>query len=125
MNIGDYINSAVAIATALMAIFTYNLARLTRKLAAETMEGIRQTERHHQENLRPFCVLNIDEFDDVHPFGFDFDPKDREGKIRIASDTVARRLPPPPKDAISIRGSLSNKGMGLAKSVVVFLNKRT
>ena len=76
MMVSDWINSVVAVATVFMAAGTFYLAYATHKLAKDTAEGTEQTERHHQENLRPFCVVLFRDQTEQHPFGVEFDPRE-------------------------------------------------
>src|SRR5271163_4944478 len=117
MTVADWINVALAVVTTLMAGGTVYLAWYTRNLARETAEGIEQAERHHQEDLRPFCIIEFSSPTDQDPFGIDWNTNSRlaEAKRRVEES-------PPPADTIAIRGELRNKGKGLAKDVVVYLN---
>jgi hypothetical protein len=92
---GEWINLSIAIATVVMAAGTFYLAIATQKLARGAGDGIKQAERHHQENLRPFCVLDFAHANNLHPFGVDFDSQ--------AS-----------RNSIPICGKLQNKGDGPA-----------
>ena len=102
---GEWINLSIAIATVVMAAGTFYLAIVTQKLAKGAADGIKQAERHHQENLRPFCVLDFAYANDLHPFGVDFNSQ--------AS-----------RNSIPIFGKLQNKGDGPATDVFVYLNAR-
>ncbi len=106
MSITDRINLALAIVTALMALATLGLAWYTRNLAKGTTEGMRQAERHHQDDLRPFCLIDFQDATDQDPFG-----------MRIQQSPASAA-------AIAVRGTLRNKGKGLAKDVVVYFNRR-
>jgi len=101
---GEWINLSIAIATVVMAAGTFYLAIVTQKLAKGAADGIQQAERHHQENLRPFCVLDFAHANDLHPFGI--------------FDSQASR------NSIPICGKIQNKGDGLARDVFVYLNAR-
>lgn len=116
---GDLINSVVALATVTMAGATYYLARITRKLAEDTAAATRQANRHHQENLRPFCVIVFTDTSLHLPFGPDFDPQTRRQRpLAGITDQIS------PSDNIFVRGELRNRGIGPAKDVRVYLNKR-
>jgi hypothetical protein len=119
MTAADWINVALAVVTTLMAGGTVYLALYTRNLARETAEGIEQAARHHQEDLRPFCMIEFNCPTDQDPFGIDWNSNSRiaEAKRRMEESS-------PPVDTIAIRGELRNKGKGLAKDVVAYLNKR-
>ena len=54
MTTADLINAVLAFITALMAGGTVYLAWYTHNLAKDGVAGIRQAERHHQEDSRPF-----------------------------------------------------------------------
>jgi hypothetical protein len=118
MTIGDWINLILAVATVLMAAGTLYLAIETRRLARDTAEGIKQADRHHQEDLRPFCVIDFFDASQQYPFGTQFDPEDRR---RIALVSGIDRTP---SANISIRGDLRNKGNGPTQEVLVYLNVR-
>jgi hypothetical protein len=115
----DWINVVLAVVTTLMAGGTVYLAWYTRNLAKETAEGIEQAERHHQEDLRPFCMIDFNYPTDQDPFGIDWNSNSRLAEAKRRGEEC-----PPPMDTIAIRGELRNKGKGLAKDVVAYLNKR-
>jgi hypothetical protein len=119
MAITDWINGTLAIATVLMAAATVYLARYTQRLAKDTADGIKQAERHHQEDLRPFCVIDFDYRTDQDPFGIDWN-----GNHRLVEARTSGAEKPPPVGTISLRGDLRNKGKGLATDVVVYFNMR-
>ena len=105
LTIGEWVNLIGTVATVLMAGGTVYLAIVTQKLAKGAADGIKQADRHHQENLRPFCVLDFAHATETHPFGVDFD-----------SQSSGKSIP--------IRGSVQNKGDGPARDVFVYLNAR-
>jgi hypothetical protein len=119
MTAADWINIALTFFTALMAAATFCLARHTRNLAKDTAEGIKQADRHHQEDLRPFCVIDFKHRTDQDPFGLDWN-----SNLRLTEAQKSGAESPPPAGTIAIRGQLRNNGKGLAKGVVVYLNKR-
>lgn len=119
MKADDWINSVVAIATVVMAGATYYLARVTRRLAKDTVDATKQADRHHQENRRPFCVITFSNASQQLPFGSEFDPESRRQRT---SAGVTDEQPATPD--ILIQGELQNKGSGPAKDVFVYLNKR-
>jgi hypothetical protein len=119
MTTPDWINVALAGVTALMAGGTVYLAWYTRNLAKKTAEGIEQAERHHQEDLRPFCIIEFSYSTDQDPFGIDWSSNNRLAEAKSREEES-----PPPPGTIIIRGELRNKGKGLAKDVVAYLNKR-
>jgi hypothetical protein len=106
---------AVAVVTGVLAWATYRMAKDTHEAVVAAKGEANQADRHHRENLRPFCVLEFESSDTrQYPFGDDFAPR-----------------PPPPdgmtlhsmgKKNISIEGRLTNKGLGPAKDIVVYLN---
>ncbi len=110
---------ALTVVTALMAVGTFILAWYTRALAKDTAEGIKQSDRRHQEDLRPFCVIDFRYPTGPDPFGID-----RDSNQRFLDAIFRKEQTPPPSDTIVILGELRNKGRGLAKDVVVYLNKR-
>lgn len=55
--IGAIVSALVAIATGLLAFYTWKLAAKTTALADETMVGIRQADEHHQQSLMPYLVV--------------------------------------------------------------------
>ncbi len=119
MTIGDWINSIVALATAAMAFVTWRMAAYTRDLAKETNNGLEQAERHHQEALKPYCVIEFTNSDPSHPFGYDFNTKQTKQYGNA-------RSPQPSFDSmtICIAGQLCNFGKGPAKDVYCYLNSR-
>lgn len=119
MKAGDWINSVVALATVVMAGATYYLAKVTRRLAKDTVDATKQADRHHQENQRPFCVITFPGASQHLPFGPDFDPESRRQRA-LAGVTDGQ----PPAPCILVRGELQNKGAGPAKDVCVYLNAR-
>lgn len=106
MNAGDWITSVMTVATVVMAGATYYLAKVTKRLAEYTAAAAKQTERHHQENQRPFCVIAFNDACQEFPFGSSFAPK-------------SCGLAP-----ILVCGELQNKGAGPATDVFVYLNQR-
>ena len=72
LTIGEWVNLIGTVATVLMAGGTVYLAIVTQKLAKGAADGIKQADRHHQENLRPFCVLDFAHATETHPFCVDF-----------------------------------------------------
>ncbi len=114
MGLGDWLSLAVAVGTGLLAVATFGLTWFTWRTAQEAKEGLKQADRHHQENLRPFCVIEFWDVNVQNPFGSDF--------------TIRTAIPGPEyragddKPYISIRGRLVNKGLGPAKNIVVYLN---
>ena len=104
--------TGVVIATGLLAWFTF-------KLAKSAADGNRQADKHHQQNLRPFCVIEFSAADHLAcPFGVDFDPATR--RIKSVMGVMGTTL----GSDILIRGELKNKAPGLAKDVVIYLNAR-
>lgn len=118
MIVSDWINSVVALATVFMAAGTFYLACATHKLAKDTAEGAKQTERHHQENLRPFCVIVFDNPTEQHPFGSGFSPQSQRPERHTATSYF------PESDAIRVRGEVQNKGKGPATDILLYLNMR-
>ena len=118
MTVGDWINSVLAGATVLMAAGTSYLAYATHKLAKDTAEGSRQTERHHQQNLRPYCVIVFRNPTMQHPFGIEFDPQSQRPDRPAAVSYF------PEADAIRVCGNLHNKGKGPAKDILLYFNMR-
>ncbi len=112
MSAADWINAVLAFVTALMAGGTVYLAWYTRNLAKDTMAGIEQAERHHREDLRPFCVIEFAEASDQNPFGRHFDRPTSSGDNMQGQPSLL------------VFGSLHNKGKGPATDIVVYLNKR-
>lgn len=115
MTTADWINAVLAFVTALMAGGTVYLAWYTRNLAKETVAGIKQAERHHQEDLRPFCLIEFAEADNQNPFGSHFDPNTPSAYPSVGA---------PLGTGIFVFGNLRNKGKGSAVGVVVYLNMR-
>lgn len=115
----DWITIALTVVTASMPVGTFILAGYTRELAKDTAEGIKQADRHHQEDLRPFCVIDFRYPTVPDPFGID-----RDSNQRFLDAITLQQETPPPPDAIVILGELRNRGRGAAKDVVVYLNKR-
>ena len=91
------LNAGTLIVTTAMAYYTFRLAK-------QTSESISQTDRHHLDGLRPFCVLE-----------FSMSSKDKPFGEKFYTDT---------SDSIIIEGVLFNKGHGLAKDVMIYLNMR-
>lgn len=112
MTLADGLNLALAVATVLMAGGTVYLALYTRSLAKETVAGIRQAERHHQEDLRPFCLIEFADAGNRNPFGRHFD------RLATSGDKDPRG------PGLLVFGSLHNKGKGPAVGVAVYLNMR-
>ena len=119
MTPGDWINMVVALASVVMAVATYYLARVTRQLATDTTDATKQADRHHQEDSRPFCVIVFPDTSREFPFGSDFDPETRRRKALMASAEPTTHSP-----ALYVRGELRNKGNGPAKDIFVYLNTR-
>jgi len=106
MTTADWINVVLTFVTTLMAVGTFCLAWYTRNLA-------KQAERHHQEDLRPFCVINFKYPTNQDPFGIDWSSNSGLAEAKMRGEES-----PPPAGTIAIRGELRNKGKGLAKDVV-------
>jgi hypothetical protein len=120
MNASDEISLALAILTAAMAIATGLMALFTYQLAESTVKGNRQADQHHQQDLRPFCIVEFSGASFPHDvFGGDFDPAARRIKANMGVMGTASL-----GNEIYIRGELKNKGQGLAKEIVVYLNTR-
>ena len=119
MNTADWINAVLALVTALMAGGTVYLAWYTRNLAKDTVAGITQAERHHQEDFRPFCVIEFAHVSEQHPFGADFDPQNRQ--LAALMSGVEQRVE---YHRLYVRGDLRNKGHGPATDILIYLNTR-
>jgi hypothetical protein len=119
MKTSDWINSVVAVATVVMAFATYYLAKITKCLAQDTRDATKQANRHHQENLRPFCLIAFFNSNQQFPFGSNFDPETRR---REALMTGSQNITQSPH--IHVLGELLNKGNGPATDVFVYLNAR-
>ena len=116
MQTKDWIDLAVAVGTAMLALGTFCLAKFTQTAVANAGEGLRQADRHHQESSRPFCVIEFEKNANTKDqFGKEFAP--------LTSVVTDGGGPFPGKLYISIRGRLLNKGLGPAKDVVVYLNR--
>ena len=116
MTTADWINAVLAFVNALMAGGTVYLAWYTRNLAKDTVAGIKQAERHHQEDSRPFCVIDFANADANGPFGAGFHRQQvMMAMYPSASGTGA---------ALRLEGSLSNKGHGPATDILIYLNMR-
>jgi len=105
----------MAAATVLMAGGTLYLASVTRNLAKDTVEGTKQAERHHQEDLRPFCVITFPEASELQPFGFEFHSQ----LPKLSAGGLAAE-----PGRIWVRGNLQNKGNGPAKDIFLYFNMR-
>lgn len=114
MTPGDWINSILTLATVAMAAGTFYLAIVTQKLTDGAVQEIKQTDRHHQENLRPFCVIDFSDASEQHPFGIEFDPDSRRRRALMAGE---EQITQPPE--LRLHGNLRNKGNGPATDVVV------
>ena len=119
MTTADWINAVLAFVTALMAGGTVYLAWYTRNLAKDTVAGINQAERHHRENLRPFCVIEFAHASDLHPFGADFDLQTRRRAAHMSGVELHVEY-----DRLYVRGDLRNKGHGPATDILLYLNMR-
>jgi hypothetical protein len=119
MTIGDWINSLLAVATVAMAAGTFFLAKVTRDLTVDTAQATKQADRHHQENLRPFCVITFSDATEQLPFGSAFDPESRRRISLMNGESQITQA-----SALLVRGTLQNKGDGLAKEVLLYLNMR-
>ncbi len=119
MTLGDDISTVVAVATFLMMVATFGLAWVTWQLASKTTDATKQADRHHQENLRPFCAITFADATRENPFGIGFDPEERRRRGLLASSTQDSQ-----SGAICVRGELRNKGNGPALGAVVYLNAR-
>lgn len=114
MSLDNWLSLAVAVGTGLLALATFGLTWFTRKTAQEAKDGLKQADKHHQENLRPFCMIEFWDVNDQNPFGSDFTIRTAiPGQLYRDGDN---------KPYISIRGHIVNKGLGPAKDIVVYLN---
>jgi hypothetical protein len=116
MTLADWINAVLAFVTALMAGGTVYLAWYTRNLAKDTVAGIRQAERHHREDSRPFCVIDFANADANSPFGIGFHRQ--QAMMAVYPSASGTDV------ALMINGSLSNKGHGPATDILIYLNMR-
>lgn len=97
---GQYVTAATEISmwttivTGLLAIATGAMAFYTRGLASKTAAGVEQTDRHHRENLRPYCVIKFDRASQNLPFGPEFAPR-WGGELAIARIKNGRPGKPP------------------------------
>jgi hypothetical protein len=119
MTPGDWINVVLTFATVAMAFGTLYLAKVTQDLVKDTTKATQQADRHHQENLRPFCVIAFSDAFEQQPFGTAFDPESRR-RLALMSGESPQTL----ATAILVRGTLQNKSKGLAKEVLLYLNMR-
>ena len=108
------VTGVLAWATFRMAKYTLDVAKFTRDAVTESRDEAQLEERRHQENLRPYCVIEFAGADERHPFGANFTPM---------AAFAAMYPSTPPKPEILIKGRLMNKGLGPATNVVVYLNK--
>jgi hypothetical protein len=119
MTIGDWINVVLAVATVAMAAGTLYLAKVTQNLVKDTVRATQQADRHHQENLRPFCVIAFSEATEQQPFGSAFDPEyRRRASLMSGASEITQAA------TLFVCGALHNKGKGLAKEVLLYLNMR-
>jgi hypothetical protein len=116
MTLAEKLNIALAVATVLMALATVYLAYYTHELAKDTAEGMKQADRHHKEDLRPFCVIAFASADETRPFGDGF--HQQQGKNAMYPSSSGSGFP------LILRGKLSNKGSGPATEIIVYLNSR-
>lgn len=93
------------ILTAALALATFLLAFFTWKMAQRTAASIVQQERHHRDSMRPYCILTFDNSDERCMFGKQFYDSAQGEKINI-------------------RGKVDNKGGGPAKDIGLYLNAR-
>lgn len=98
MFINDLLNAALALATFLLAIFTWRMVK-------RTADSIAQQERHHRDRMRPYCIMTFENSDQHNMFGSQF-YKSNQGEM------------------IRILGKIDNKGGGPAKEVNLYLNTR-
>jgi hypothetical protein len=119
MTAGDWINVVLAVATVAMAAGTLYLAKVTQDLVRDTTRATQQADRHHQENLRPFCVIAFSDASVQQPFGSAFDPESQRLASLMSGESQITQAA-----ALHIRGTLQNKGKGLAKDVLLYLNMR-
>jgi hypothetical protein len=119
MTTADWINVVLTVATVAMAGGTLYLAKVTQNLVKDTTKATQQADRHHQENLRPFCVIAFSAATEQQPFGGAFDPESRRlASLMSGASQITQAA------ALQVRGTLQNKGKGLAKDVVLYLNMR-
>jgi hypothetical protein len=114
----------LAIATAALACFTYKMAKSTERALEQNARLVEEThdlvesnkvlveseERHHQENLRPLCILEPTE-----PVMGDYVKKIFGDLEQNEDGSMGYMLP--------LRAILSNKGLGPALNVKVVLMK--
>jgi hypothetical protein len=108
MNVTDWSEVAVAVGTGLLAMATFILSVFTGWMAYEARKERGQSERHHQENLRPFCVIDIEGASETAPFG-------GLGYNQGWNTRTGAR-------AEIIKGTMRNNGLGPAKDVMIYLN---
>lgn len=105
MTPGDWINVVLTLVTTLMAIATGLMAWWTHKLAKETKDSLAQSDRHHEEDQRPFCIAAYLPSSDGRAFGH----------LIVPNFGVP---------AVIISGEIHNKGNGIAVTVLAYLNAR-
>lgn len=100
---------------AIVPVATLALAAATAFLAKTTSDTNRQADRHHQENARPFCWIEFDDANDLHPFGNQLTVRPRLPTDMGNVDNL--------EHAITILGTIHNAGKGPAKDLTLYLNK--
>lgn len=119
MTISDWITISLTGVTAIVAVATGTLAYFTYLVAKDASNTTRQAGQHHEQNLRPFCIIHFSGATKENPFGTDFDPQIRRLKLLMSKVEEIQT-----QKSIFIRGDLSNKGKGLATEIVIYLNGR-
>ncbi len=114
MLISEFANIVVALGTASLAVATWRLSNKTARSVEQQERGLEQQERHHRDKIRPYCTMAFDGADRCTPFGVNF----LEGTGAQPSESPDRG------PYLRIKGTITNKGFGPAKHVVVYLNMR-
>jgi hypothetical protein len=97
MTTADWINVVLTFVTTLMAVGTFCLAWYTRNL-------VKQAERHHQEDLRPFCVIDFKYPTNQDSFGIDWNSNSGLAEAKMRGEES-----PPPAAQLPFAASCGTK----------------
>ena len=114
MLVSEFANIVVALGTASLAVATWRLSDKTARSVEQQERSLEQQERHHRDMIRPYCTMAFDGADRETPFGVNF----------LGGTNGQSRESPDRGPYLRIKGTITNKGFGPAKHVVVYLNMR-
>ncbi len=94
----------LVVATFVLAYFTYRLAHATKEVVDQNKSLLEKEDRHHMDNLRPYCVLEVIDYD-VHAW---------ESWLFAAKDIIPLKSM---QFCVMLNCRITNKGLGAAFNI--------